>query len=193
MGDRFLLNRLRPVDGQFKRALQHAGAATQQMRKELAEAVERLFAGRRSEPRLLNDAELCRLDRVVSLVVRLRGAVERDRHSREIEAVYGEEGTARIGLTLERLLAGLDSLGVERAMALDVVETVAMDSVPPLRRAAYEYLCASGGSVDTPQIAQALDLPTNTVRRALEDLAAYHLVSRQHGGSGNADKWKVRQ
>ncbi len=163
------------------------------MRKELAEAVVRLFAGPRPEPRPLDDVEFRRLDRVVSLVVRLRGAVERDRHSREVEAIYGEEGTARIGLTLERLLAGLDTLGVERATALDVVEAVAMDSVPPLRRAAYEHLCAAGEAVETPHVAQALDLPTNTVRRALEDLAAYHLVSRQHGGSGNADKWKVRQ
>ena len=50
-----------------------------------------------------------------ALVVRLRGAVERDRQSREIEAVLGAEGPARIGLCLERLLAGLDTLGVPRA------------------------------------------------------------------------------
>ena len=74
------------------------------------------------------------------LVVRLRGAVVRDRQSREIEAVYGAEGTARIGLTLERLLAGLDTLGVERETAMKVVEAVALDSVPPSRRRAYEYL-----------------------------------------------------
>src|SRR5262249_602018 len=51
MGDRFLLSRLAPVvRGQFTQALKHMGAATAQMRKELAEAVARLFAGRRPEP-----------------------------------------------------------------------------------------------------------------------------------------------
>jgi hypothetical protein len=89
-----------------------------------------------------------------------------------MEAVYGAEGTGRLGLTLDRLLAGLDTLGVERETALDVVEAVAMDSVPPLRRAAFEYLRDHPGKAETSTVAQAINLPTNTVRRALEDLAA---------------------
>jgi hypothetical protein len=47
LGDRFLLSRLAPVEhGQFSRAMRHVGAGTGQMRKELAEAVAQLFAGR---------------------------------------------------------------------------------------------------------------------------------------------------
>ena len=135
-----------------------------------------------------------RIDRMIRPVVRLRGAGGAGSNSREIESVYGAEGTARIGLALERLLAGLDTLGVERALALNVVEGVAMDSVPPLRRRAYEHLRKSKSlagyeAKETPEIAQALDLPTNTVRRALEDLAAYRLVSRETQGSGKPDKW----
>jgi hypothetical protein len=192
MGDRFLLSRLSPEEGQLKRALQHSGAATGQMRKELTEAVARLFVGARPPPRPLSDTEFERLDGVVSLIVKLRGAVERDRMSREIEARYGAEGTARVGLALERLLAGLDTLGVDRCTALDVVEAVAMDSVPPLRRAAYQYLASSEtGSANTAGIAKAIGLPTNTVRRALEDLAAYDLVKRISAGQGHADVWTL--
>jgi hypothetical protein len=195
MGDRFLMSRLAPVEqGQFGRALKHMGAATAQMRKELAEAVTRLFAGRRPEHCPISDNEIEQIDRTIMRVVRLRGTVERDRYSREIEAVYGAEGTARIGLTLERLLAGLDTLGVDRAIALNVVESVAMDSVPPIRRHAYEYLSSDdaendcelaygpqdeagtreilGSGVPTSAVAKAIGLPTITVRRALEDLAA---------------------
>jgi hypothetical protein len=192
MGDRFLLARLAPAqEGQFKRALQHAGSATGQMREELAESVARLFAQRRAEPQPISDAETEEIDQIASLVVRLRGAVERDRNSREIEAVYGAEGTARIGLILDRLLAGLDTLGVERNTALGVVKSVAMDSVPPLRRRAYEYLTPGEGRIeaDTSTIAKALGLPTNTVRRGLEDLAAYGLVERSSQGQGKADHW----
>jgi hypothetical protein len=199
MGDRFLLNRLKPDPGQLKHALAHVGAATQQMRKELAEAVARLFAGPRPDPRPLAEEEFQRLDHAVSLAVRLRGAVDRDRCSRELEFVYGAEGTARLGLTLERLLAGLDTLGVERETALGIIETVALDSVPPLRRRAYEWLLdqeeedGSGRAafVPTPKVAAAMDLPTITVRRALEELAAYRLIRRLTQGGNKPDLWGV--
>jgi hypothetical protein len=201
MGDRFLLSRLAPAgQGQFARALEHVGCKTGQMRKELAEAVARLFAGRKADPRPISKEEMGEIDHVITLVVRLRGAVERDRHSREIEAVYGAEGTARIGLALERLLAGLDTLGVDRATALGVVTSIAMDSVPPLRRQAFEVLRAQGENltgeveaIETSEVAAAVGLPTVTVRRALEDLAAYGLVERISQGKGKPDLWKAAQ
>jgi hypothetical protein len=127
----------------------------------------------------------------VALAVRLRGAVDRDRHTRELQFVYGAEGTARIGLTLERLLAGLDTLGVDREIALCVVERVALDSVPPLRRQAYEYLrCNQAKS--TSEVAAAVGLPTNTTRRALEELTAYDLVDRTIQGAGLPDLWSAK-
>jgi NADH/NAD ratio-sensing transcriptional regulator Rex len=130
---------------------------------------------------------------VIMLAVRLRGAIARDRQSREIEAVYGAEGTARIGLTLERLLAGLDTLGVERATAMMVVESVALDSVPPARRRAYQILRglhdAGKDAASTTTIAEVMELPTVTVRRVLEELVAYGLADRRPQGQGKADLW----
>jgi hypothetical protein len=196
MGDRFLLSRLAPTPGQtqFQRALAHLGDKTKQMRKELAEAVAQLFAGRRPQPAPISNEEANCIGEVISLTVRLRGAVERDRRTREIDAVYGAEGTARIGLALERLLAGLDTLGLERKKALEVVKAVALDSVPPLRRAAYEIIDKHNISdatenLTTTDIATTLSLPTTTTRRALEDLAAYGLVERQSKGRGKHDTW----
>jgi predicted ArsR family transcriptional regulator len=73
---------------------------------------------------------------------------------------------------------------------MSVVESVAMDSVPPLRRRAYEYLGSLGAAAaETGAVGKALGLPTVTVRRALEDLAAYELVERQSQGSGKPDLW----
>ena len=190
MGDRFLFSRLAPTPGQaqFRRALDHAGDTTKRMRQELAEAVARLFAGQRKEPCPISKDEAERIGETVSLVVRLRGALERDRRTREIEAIYGAEGTARVGLALERLLAGLDTLGVERKRAIEVVLSVALDSVPPLRRQAYDVVCKYR-DVETADVAIALGLPTNTTRRVLEDLAAYGLVVRRSQGQGKADLW----
>ena len=127
MGDRFLLCRFAPTKGQFKTALKHSGADGRFMRAELADAVADLFAGERREPRVLSVSEENRLNDICDLVVRLRGAVIRDGYSKEIEAVHGEEGTGRLGLMLERLLAGLDMIGVERKQAFDVVRAVALD------------------------------------------------------------------
>jgi hypothetical protein len=124
--------------------------------------------------------------------VRLRGAVERD-YGKELDAVYGAEGTARLGLTLAALLDGLDMLGVDRATAFAVVQEVAYDSVPPQRLAAYEYLrwdCECQAATTT-KIAEAMALPTVTVRRRLEELAAYGVVRRIAGGQGKADKWQT--
>ena len=196
MGDRFLLSRLVPEDKkQFNRALDHVGTVMKQMRTELAEAVAGLFAGRRAVPQPISGDEAEQINKIIRLVVRLRGAVERDRYSRVIEAIYGAEGTARIGLTLERLLAGLDTLGVDRALAMEVIERVALDSVPPLRRRAYECLCQARDlignfqSLSTSEVAEVLDLPTITMRRILEDLAAYSLIRRTSQGPGLTDLW----
>jgi hypothetical protein len=192
LGDRWLLSRMGPVKGQFARALEHRGASTKTMREELAEAVARLFAGRKQEASEISTTEIEQIDRKIALAVRLRGAVERDRRTRELDAVYGAEGTGRIGLALERLLAGLDALGAPRASALDVVESVALDSVPPQRRQAYEIVNARTLVTEittTPQLAAEMGLPTVTVRRILEDLAAYGLIAREGKGLGKADEW----
>jgi hypothetical protein len=198
MGDRFLISRLVPEDDKrFNRALQHVGAKTGQMRKELAEAVAGLFACRRPDPQPISDEEVEKINKTIRLVVRLRGPVERDRYSREIEAIYGAEGTARIGLALERLLAGLDTLGVERATAMRIVERVALDSAPPLRRYAYEALCRAKDtawnfqSLSTSEVGESIHLPTITARRVLEDLAAYGLVERISQGPGQPDLWRA--
>jgi hypothetical protein len=136
LGNRFLLSRLEPNRKQFACALKHTGASLTIMRHELAGSVATLFATPRPDPQLLDPDgdEFKRLDRVVNLIVHLRGAVERDRYKRDIQSFHGAEGPARIGLALERLLAGLDTLGIEREIALDVVESVAFDSVTPVRR-----------------------------------------------------------
>jgi predicted ArsR family transcriptional regulator len=46
--------------------------------------------------------------------------------------------------------------------------------------------------VTTKIVAKALGLPTITVRRSLEELAAYDLALRTSEGSGNADLLEAR-
>lgn len=202
LGNRFLLLRLGTGDNQFAWALKHTGASISTMRRELVAAVTALFNAPRPDPRPLDkeSSEFRRLNRVVNLVVRLRGAIERDRYSRELQYVYGAEGTGRIGLALERLLAGLDTLGVSRRIALGVVMRVAIDSTPPVRRRIYEYLrkpFPGAGPSDplpkwtTTKVGNKLGLPTTTARRSLEDLASYGLVREEAQGAGHPSLWQA--
>jgi hypothetical protein len=194
LGDRFLLSRMKPDDKtQLGRAFDHRGGKTKRMRDELMTGVSALFSGTLQTPAELDVGEddFRRLNETCRLAVRLRGPVDRVLRTREIESVHGAEGTARIGLALERLLCGMESLGIERGTAMDVILNVAMDSVPPLRRAAYCYLReqeAKGVTGTTARdVAITLKLPTTTVRRGLEELAVYGLARRDQGGK--ADLW----
>jgi hypothetical protein len=179
LGNRYLLSRLGPDKRQGEFALRHTGASASIMRKELADAMKALFAAPRYQPHPVTTgtSEFERLDKLTKLVVRLRAPTARDRYRRELEYVYGAEGTGRLILSLNQLLTGLDVLGLERATSLDVIESIAMDSVPPMRRTTYEFLCnrkdltGAFKSVSTPAIAEALDYPTSTIKRVLEDLA----------------------
>jgi hypothetical protein len=203
LGNRYLLSRLEPGGKQLRWALRHVGGKTAAMRRELAEAVNALFAAPRADPQELSESEIVRFERVTDLVVRLRGAVERDRYRRELDYVYGAEGPARFGLSLERLLAGLDALGVERKVALEVVISVALDSTPPLRRNIYRYLCQPLNPLEPPppgaaalatrttkEVAGAMGLPSITVRRGLEELASYGLANCYPVKQGAATQWQ---
>jgi Bifunctional DNA primase/polymerase, N-terminal len=197
LGDRFLLYRLPPSQhDQFEMAMLHSGERFKMMQDELAAAAAGLFAGLGDplpSPRAMNAEESLRIKRKVILACHLRAGVNRDRYSRELEAVYGAEGAGRLGLSLERLLAGLDVIGIERETAMQIVEKTALDSVPPIRRKVYEEL-AGGRPKTTREVAAAADLPTTTVRRALEDITAHGLATRNRvknddGKDGRDDEW----
>jgi hypothetical protein len=197
LGDRFLLCRLTSsYGGQLRKALDHTGRANKVMREELANAVAGLFANNLQEPAPLTEDEFQRLDNVVSLAVRLRAHVNRHPYSREIESIHGAEGPGRLGLSLERLFAGLVAIGLSRGKALFIVEDITLASTPPIRRHAFELL--TDKPTETREIAKALKLPTTTARRALEELAAHGLAvrSREKDEDGEekksgADLWSL--
>jgi DNA-binding transcriptional ArsR family regulator len=191
MGERFLLYRLPDVDPstQAREALKHAGRE-REMRAELAQAISGLMAAGRREPRQLLDVEADSLVTLATLVVRARSAVERDGYSREIDLIPPAEAPTRLVVVLERLLAGLDAIGLDRPGAWRVVEKAALDSVPALRFASLAFLEAYGHA-DTNTIASAVNYPSSTTRRALEDLTAHGLVNCERQGQGKPHVWSL--
>jgi hypothetical protein len=202
MGERFVMLRLADSSqDHLFRALEHVGSFDGSMKAELADAVSGLFSGlgKLKETRALTLAEKVRLNDVTWLAVHLRAGVERDRIGREILQVYRVEGPSRLGLTLERLLAGLCAIGVNRRRAFQIIEKIALDSVPPTRLKAWRALKAKRDEHDieqarwltTTEVSLAVDLPTTTVRRALEELQVHGLVLRESEGEGKAHKWRI--
>ena len=124
---------------------------------------------------------------LATLVVRARSAVERDSYRREIELVAAPEAPTRLVIALNRLLAGLDAIGVDRPTSWQVVTKAALDSMPALRLAVLRALEA--GQLDTNAIATIVRHPATTTRRALEDLTAHGLVEQERQGEGLPHLW----
>jgi putative DNA primase/helicase len=188
LGERLAFYRLEDSDeAQLDYAILQASDGAARMTRELREAVAGLFVHcDKAAP--ITKGEQAALKQCSWRAVRLRSAVVRDRRTREIEAVHKTEGPARLFLMLERLFIGIATLGVDRATALDTVKRVAMDSVPLLRRRAYELIESEGGKL-TKDIVSALSLPRTTVRRVLEDLEARKLLMRCK--TGKEDFWHL--
>lgn len=186
MGQRFVLFRMGEsgnAEAQAKRALAHAGKEAE-MRQEFAHAVKELFANGLGVPRDLDSGERATLIALSTLVVRARSAVERDSYTRDIELIPDAEAPTRLVVMLDRLLAGLDAIGLDRQRAWSVVTKAAVDSIPQVRRDAM-WLLYHQGSLHTTAVADGLNYPTTTARRALEDLKAHKLAQRIKGGNGN--------
>lgn len=191
MGERFLLYRLPDVDArkQARKALDVSGRESE-MRRELRAAVDGLFVGLHlpEQPPALTEAEAERLVALASLVARSRSAVERDGYSREIELILDPEAPARIVKALRRLYGGLVVIGVERAEAMELVVKTGLDCLPKIRRAVFDLLVGADEWLETAKIATAINYPTQTTRRALEDLTVHTVVQRR-GEKGKADAW----
>jgi predicted ArsR family transcriptional regulator len=61
--------------------------------------------------------------------------------------------------------------------------------VPALRLAIIDKLYHADGELTTTAVGEAVEHPSNTTRRALEDLTAHGIVERATHGQGRADTW----
>ncbi len=193
MGERFILCRFPNSDPdiQSRQSLRNVGKEVQ-MRRELGEAVRELFASRLDHPRSVTDNEQDRLINLAGFTVKARSSVDRDPYqSREIVLVPAAEAPGRLVKQLVGLLNGLDAIGVPRPDAWDVINHMAWDSLPTLRRKILAYLYGVDKPQTTTQIATAVAHPTTTTKRSLEDLTAHNVALRDPQGQGKADLWEL--
>jgi hypothetical protein len=195
MGERLLLHRLAVTgDDHARHAVEQAISnreVLEAMRAELRASVAGLFAGLgelRARP--ISDEEQELLIAVAMLVARGRAAVYRDARGGELVDVGAPEIPTRLGQQLERLLAGMDAIGVPREAAWSAMLATALSSMPDDRLQALRFLYAHGTRT-TSEVGAALARPTKSIRRTLEDVTAHGLVSKFPGGQGKADSWTL--
>lgn len=191
MGTRFLLVR---VDGAHQDDL-GASALSQDsneraMRSELQDVVRGLLEHLPGVAHPLDDDARGRLIALACYVALARSPVDRDQQG-EIRLVMDPEAPTRIVKMLGLLWRACGCLGLDRAATWVVVRRVGLDSIPKLRRAALDVLGAAAAPLSTTDVAEQVEHPSRTTRRALEDLTAHHVVVRFPGGDGRADRWQL--
>jgi hypothetical protein len=188
MGTRFLLVRLHGDTDIAGSAFDHVGQE-RPMRDQLRTAVRGLLENLPGVP--YDKAEVrAPMIALASYVARARSPVDRDQRS-EIRLVLDPEAPTRIVKMLTQLWRAAGLLGLDKAGAWEMVRRIGLDSIPKLRREVLDYLAMTPSAATTTQIAEAVEHPAQTTRRALEDLAAHHAVTRLTGGHGKADRWQL--
>jgi len=188
MGTRFLLVRLHGDPDLAGSAFDHVGHE-QLMRDDLRTAVRHLLEHLPGVP--YDKAEVREpMIALASYVARARSPVDRD-HRSEIRLVLDPEAPTRIVKMLTQLWRAAGLLGLAKADAWAMVRRIGLDSIPKLRREVLDHLAKTTGSATTTQIAEAVEHPVQTTRRALEDLAAHRALTRLAGGQGKADRWQL--
>jgi len=192
LGPRFLFYRLPAADAikQAQCALD-TRAKEVKMRAELSTAVQR-FLGRLnfkgSFP--IPEPDRAWLVALVTLAVCCRSHVERSAYNHEIEQIPASEGPGRMMRAIGQLWAGLALIGVDPERRRALLRKTAFDSMPPIRRIAFDHLRANKGKPATAaDIARTCRYPEQTVRRALQDLRCHGVVvSRRFG---KAEVWSI--
>jgi len=112
------------------------------------------------------------------LTAMCRIAVDRDRRTGDIAMVHDMEVPARLAQQFLTLAHGLAVIGLPEERRMAIIQRVAMDSMPDHRRTVLAQLWNNryGTPQNTREIATALQLPTSTVRRYLQDMAATRAV-----------------
>jgi hypothetical protein len=168
-------------DEMARRAL--AGGQTTTMRADLTEALCGYVESLTPPPMTNLDAADTELVIALSiLVTNARSPVERDARDRTIEQVPQGEGPSRFARQLHKLALCLYALGLDQAHVQAAIRRLAFASIPPTRRQALEHLLACGERQKTGDVATTFGLPTITVGRVLEDLAAHGLLHRRKTG-----------
>jgi hypothetical protein len=203
MGERFIFYRLPELNyggrlEQGRASLENTGHQAE-MRAELSSAVAEFLSSIEIPKEMpdLDEEEVERLIMLADLATRCRSSVERSGRDREVELVPQAEAPGRMQAVLVQMARAMKVLKIEKSEIDRLNMKIALDGMPKLRRSVIEHLTGEVASLNPSAalIADAIGIPTATVSRTLEDLAAHRIVERTAArGMGNmwtASEWLI--
>ena len=131
---------------------------------------------------------------IANMTCLARSMIDRDMKTGEIMHVYMAEVPTRLSEQLMAVSCGLMVMNDGDLTEDDeyLLYKIALDSISSNRKMAMQKLAAYD-EVETKGLAVALQYPTSTVRRWVEDLVALKICERaKHEGSGTTDFWKIK-
>lgn len=137
---------------------------------------------------------------LAELATRARSDVERNWRSpqQEVTEVHPPEMPTRFAGQLQAFIKSFQLINFYETGKLELaprhiqmINKLALDSVTKSRRIAMQEL-AKYDVIQTAGLATKLGMPTNTVRRWLEDLTALEIAEREKGTGNQGDRWKIK-
>lgn len=188
MGTRFVLCRLHPTPDLAAAALDHVGREVE-MRHDLRLVVRAFLDHASREPHPVDLDARRQLAALSSYVARARSPVDRDQG--EISLVLDPEAPTRLAKMLGQLWRACGVLGLDRDQSWGVVRRVGLDSIPKLRGKVLDVVADHEFPVTLSAVADLVEHPSRTTRRAAEDLVAHGAVRRHGVGGGKADTYTL--
>lgn len=138
---------------------------------------------------------------LAELATRARSDVQRNWSSREqeITEVHPPEMPTRFAGQLQTMMRALKIINFHETGKMELLKEdeeilakLALDSITRSRRIAMIQL-AQYDVLETAGIATKIGMPTNSVRRWVEDLVALEIADREKGSGPKGDRWSIKQ
>jgi len=202
VGERFLKFYMRPTGGRvttgesaIRNVIANVGHKT-----EMGQDLQRIGLGglARAMPTKLPTLADWQIDRLVGLsqwIAAMRGAVSRDKYTRDVLHKPTAEVGTRLGAQLTKLAIGMAVFRGETTITrpvMDILAQVARDSCPDLGEEIVRRLYVhSNGLATTSEIAKWARLPGDTVVKLLQDYEMRGLVVKETSEVSGPVMWRL--
>lgn len=186
LGERFVYYRMSspPEDDVIKKSIMNSGHE-KEMENKMQEVVQEYIESVKIPDVLpvLDKTYIDSLAFITRFTIRARTGVARDRYTREIIHSPEHESPARLVKQLYAIGVALKLLmGKFEKEEYEILIQIALDSVPLRRMKVINFLWKEARPHSTVEVATAIDYPTSTARRILEELVIYGILKRSKTG-----------
>jgi hypothetical protein len=190
MGQRCLIYRLPPTDGYQEGMMAVNKVVPEDDEDHMRRLVNIMFdelALKITEPTLRRKVSLVEGNRLVSIAQlgsRLRTHVPRDKYDRLVSGLQRGEVLTRMAQQMTQLYLGLEAVQVVESERWQIIQKVAMDSMPLIRKTVLGIVQeGERGKVvmSSEKVAKRLQVSVSHTKRVLEDLQILGVIQRGRG------------